>query len=102
MALPVHDLAQTLSSPCSWHTIYLFPWKKTGSRSVILSSHFPHSIAFHSDFQRVIEKKRPLGVWPSCTVCLVVKGVGEQRGKMGFILCVAKQEGWIQLAEHRV
>ena len=85
---------------CGARSIY-FLGKKIGFHGVILSSRFPHSIAFRGDFQMVFEKKKPLHARPSCPARLVVRQVGEQRGKMGFVPHVKKREGWIQLAERR-
>lgn len=103
-ARPYLRLTQNEPSPlcaCGAWSIYFLGKKKIGSHSVILSSRFPHSIAFRSDFQMVLEKKKPLDAQPSCPARLVARRVEEQRGKMGFVPHVRKQGGWIQLAEWR-
>lgn len=102
-ARPYLRLTQHEPSPlcaCGAWSIY-FLGKKIGSHGVILSSCFPQSITFRHDFQMVLEKKKLLDAQPSCPACLVVRRVGEQRGKMGFVPHVKKQGGWIQLAEQR-
>lgn len=94
-AWPYLRLTQHEPSPlcaCGAGSIY-FLGKKIGSHGVILSSHFPHSIAFRSDFQMVLEKKKTLEAQPPCPTCGVMRLVGDQRGKMGFVPHVKKQEG---------
>lgn len=85
---------------CATQSIY-FLGKKRGSHGVILSSHFPPSIAFRGDFQMVLEKKKALNTCLSCPVRLVAMCVGELRAKMGFVAHVKKQVGRIQQAEQK-
>lgn len=98
MALPAPDPARTLSSPCLWCTVYLFPRKKKKknkrSHGVILSSRFPHSIAFRGDFQMVLEKKkatRHVAVLPRTPGCKV--GWGSREEKWGLCPISRSKEG---------